>query len=731
MKLSLLLAILLYSSALYAQNEVSSIELTYPNGGETILSGEDLKIQWQGVLPTNTVKIEFSTDNGKTWKILTDNATGLQYIWEKVPNLKSKQCLIRISSGNIKVPTLEWQKTYGGSKDDAATSICMTRDGNYLIGGRSFSKDGDLSNNKGSSDFFVMKINSLGTILWQINLGGQNLEYLESMTELIDGRIIAVGYATSKDGDLNENKGIRDYWIVELSEKGEFSSQRTVGGKESDYAFSVSATAEGGYIVIGKTDSQNGDIGQSKGGTDGWAVKFSKTGELLWEKSYGGTNRDVAESIQTTKDGGYVFAGYTNSSDGDVTTNYGYNDAWIVKTNVDGDIEWQKTYGGTLDDELNDIQQTSDGGYITVGFSKSSDRIVKTNRGGEDIWVIKLDDEGVIEWQKTIGGTKREIAYSVRETYDNGYIVVGFSESDDIDAKINRGNKDFWVIKLNRKGDMEWQKSFGGLYDDFPHSVVESKDHGFVVVGSTLSYDRDVSSNKGGEDFWVIKLSSDNSILSTDISNNVFTSSSSLIIKDTNYDWGIAKVGQYVSKDCNDFIMNISSIPRTIDSVYFVGMSADYLQAKTLNTKVIQSNGTSDVAISFKPLYKGGHFANIVFVSGVDTVTGVVFAYAIDDATSVEDGKELFSSSNDGLMLYPNPSSEYTNIYFTQHESTPATFEIVNLSGEVMFTYIEESSESIKKGNIKLDISSLPNGIYSVRYKMLNSIYSSRLSVIH
>jgi hypothetical protein len=236
-------------------------------------------------------------------------------------------------------------------------------------------------------------------------------------------------------------------------------------------------------------------------------VKLSATGAIQWQKCLGGSGWDVATSIQQTSDGGFIVAGRTNSNDGDVTGNHGNDDFWVVKLSATGEIQWQKSLGGSNDDWATSIQQTSDGGFIVAGSTDSNDGDVTGNHGNDDFWVAKLSSTGAIQWQKSLGGSGDELAESTQQTSDGGFIVTGWTTSNDGDVTGNHGGKDFWVVKLSSTGAIQWQKSLGGSGTDVAESIQQTSDGGFIVAGYTASNDGDVTGNHGYDDFWVVKLS--------------------------------------------------------------------------------------------------------------------------------------------------------------------------------------------------------------------------------
>jgi hypothetical protein len=242
------------------------------------------------------------------------------------------------------------------------------------------------------------------------------------------------------------------------------------------------------------------------GKSDAWIVKLDSQGTIQWQRSLGGSNQDAAYSIQITSDGGYIIAGSSYSHDGDVTGNHGKSDAWIVKLDSQGAIQWQKSLGGGNLDEAISIQITSDGGYIIASSSKSNNGDVTGNHGDDDYWIIKLDSQGTLQWQKSLGGSEWDKAYSIQITSDGGYIIAGFSYSHDGDVKGNHGKYDYWIVKLDSQGTIQWQKSLGGSVEDAARSIQQTSDGGYIIAGISWSNDGDVKGNQGKYDFWIVKL---------------------------------------------------------------------------------------------------------------------------------------------------------------------------------------------------------------------------------
>ncbi|MCW3121802.1 MAG: secretion protein [Flavipsychrobacter sp.] len=419
-------------------------------------------------------------------------------------------------------PGISWKKTYGGTDFETGASIQNTSDGGYVFVGQSYSFNGDLTSNHGKGDLWVCKINSTGVITWQKTYGGTALESGSSIKQTSDGGYIISGGSWSSNGDVNKNQGVGDYWVLKLDKAGAIVWQKTYGGSGNEYAMSIDTTLDGGYIVAGWTTSNDGDVIGSHGNDDYWILKLNDTGKILWSKTYGGTNSDNASAIQHTYDGGFVVAGTTLSDNGDVSFNHqpGTYDMWILKLTATGTISWQKSLGGTNNDGAFSVRQTTDSGYIIAGETSSIDGDVTINHGGYDSWVIKLDRSGKLTWQKSFGGTNSETTKDIIQTNDGGYALLSAAESSDGDVSFNNGSVDYWIVKLNSAGTLIWQKPFGGSGDDIPYSIIQSSDNGYVLFGETTSTNGDVTGNHGSNDCWAIKLNGIPSEIKTTEYNN-------------------------------------------------------------------------------------------------------------------------------------------------------------------------------------------------------------------
>jgi hypothetical protein len=399
---------------------------------------------------------------------------------------------------------ISWSKLFGGSLDDYAYAVEPASDGGYIVAGYSGSIDGDAMENHDGYDGIALKLDERGNVQWVKMLGGSQNDGLLSVKPTADGGYICAGCVGSNNGDVSGNHGALDAWLVKLGTNGVIQWQKCFGGTAEDSFNSVWQTADGGYIAAGYTYSTNGDVAGNHGYEDAWVVKTDASGNLQWRKCLGGTDYDEFKQIQQTTDGGYIFAGLTYSTDGDVSGNHGGSDGWVVKLNTNGVVQWQRVMGGSDDDELWSVQQTPDGGYILAGLTYSSDGDISHNSGGTDCWVVKLDASGNTQWQKTIGGKNYDQLRSIVRTADGGYIATGLESSLDIPGW--HGAYDVYVCKLDAQGEIQWQRCMGGSDWDYGYAVRQTGDGGYIVAGPTDSDDGDILAPLGGNDIWVIKL---------------------------------------------------------------------------------------------------------------------------------------------------------------------------------------------------------------------------------
>lgn len=344
-------------------------------------------------------------------------------------------------------------------------------------------------------------------VQWQKCYGGAAAEGATCIIQTADGGFAFTGTTLSNNDQVTTNHGQEDYWVVKLDDTGAIVWQKTYGGSDKDLPTTIQQTKDGGYIVAGTTWSNNGDVTFNHGIKDYWIVKLNDTGAIQWQKSYGGTDYDEAFSIQQTFDSGYIVIGQTSSNNGDVTNHIGAQDYWVLKLDKTGVIQWQKCYGGTDADIPNNLAQTSDSGYIITGWSQCRNGNVTGNHmNTEDYWVVKLNDTGKIQWEHCFGGNAQDEGKCAKQTKDGGYIVCGYAFSNNGDVTGNNGFHDSWIIKLSPSGAIQWQKCYGGYGQEHAEYIEQTLDGGYIIAGQASS--NTLPGFHRATDAWIFKIDS-------------------------------------------------------------------------------------------------------------------------------------------------------------------------------------------------------------------------------
>jgi hypothetical protein len=399
-------------------------------------------------------------------------------------------------------PSSEFVKTYGGSSQDEVMSILFAHDGGYFLAGNSSSNDLDVTGNHGDYDFWAAKLDKTGSIIWQQSLGGSGFDLMSSATNSGKNGIVAVGRTPSSDGDITSNHGNDDAWVVSLDNNGQLLWQKAFGGTSGDVFQQIIQIPDGGYLCVGSTFSNDGDVSGNHGEEDGWVVGLDNSGNIEWQKTFGGSGTERFEGVTRTLDGEYLLVGLTNSTDGDVKDNKGISDAWVVKIDSEGNLQWQKTFGGTGDEILLDVTQMLDGGFLMVGSTDSNDGDVSGNHGSMDAWVLRIAKNGALKWQKPLGGSGGEELKQIAWTPHGDYLLAGQSDSNDGDVSGNKGRLDGWVIAINENGRTQWQKTFGGTNIDVLNTIAARWDGSYITGGWTSSNNEDPTF----ADAWVLSV---------------------------------------------------------------------------------------------------------------------------------------------------------------------------------------------------------------------------------
>lgn len=522
------------------------------------------------------------------------------------------------------------------------------------------------------SSMLVTSLISAQDILWEKSYGGKHAEYLYDAIPTPDyGFILAGSSVSGKNGNKNEkNKGDLDYWLWKMDEDGNLDWQKSFGGNQVDLLQSIALTNDGGFILGGTSSSDKGidKKENSKGQQDFWIIKLDAKGGEMWQRTIGGSGMEKLLSIKQDKDGGYILGG-TSSSDkvekdekgivdkyGKSEDSKGNLDFWIVKLDTKGEIEWQKTIGGRYVDELKSIEQTTDGGYIVGGYSNSpvSGNKTEPNYGLGDYWIVKLDKDGEIEWQRTFGGDKDDNLFALTQTKDKGYILGGNSNSGSTNSKSksNREGTDFWVVKIDEIGNIQWQETYNYGKLDVLTSIVENQDGTYLIGGyaqSEKGLEKQTNTTK------VVKSKSD-------------------------------------KEGVNDYIaLKIKANGEEIWT-QIVGSKGNEVMRKLLETRDggYLLTGTSDGKVSRdKNTAKGGNDFWVVKLRD----------------------KEKKEKVRISLEAIPNPAIAYSNV-IVNFEYEKGTATLYDLSGRSLRTY-----EIKGERTVPVDLSGLPAAIYIVEIK--------------
>lgn len=355
---------------------------------------------------------------------------------------------------------------------------------------------------------------------WDYRFGGTDGDYFSLIRQTADSGYLLAGFSTSGTGGDKSDPciGVDDFWIVKTDSLGIKQWDKTFGGSLDEQLGDFQQTLDGGYMLGGYTSSGiSGDVTSAPVGyNDYWIVKTDAAGNKLWDKRYGGTTANQLKSLHQTTDNGYILGGWSNSGVGGNKTqpSWGQGDYWIVKIDSMGNQEWDKRFGGTLRDELTTVRQTYDGGYILGGWSLSQANGDKTDtlRGGtwSDYWIVRTDTSGNKLWDKSFGGSGQDNLISTKETSDKGFILLGWSTSGISGDKTQAsyGQMDYWLIKTDSLGNKLWDKTFGGNdMEDAVGNVEETSDGGFLLSGTSYSplSGNKSESNMGIEQAWIVK----------------------------------------------------------------------------------------------------------------------------------------------------------------------------------------------------------------------------------
>ena len=454
----------------------------------------------------------------------------------------SSPFITQAASGQLLTPpAMEWQANLGGTGSEYWGALCESTTGGFFVGGTSYSSasGNKTGTNFGSApDCWLVHLDSKGQKLWDKVYGGSQDDWLRSLVPTPDGGCILGGYSYSSmtGNKISTNYGGADYWVVRLDNNGAVLWDRSFGGSADDRLSTVIPTSDGGFLIGGASNSgADGTRSSPNFGTNGtadyWVVRLDSAGNQLWDKAYGGDSDDFLTCLRQTTDGGFILGGYSLSGMSGTKTSTNFNpevlgshsDYWVVRVDQNGDKLWDKSFGGSGRDRLFGIAQTSDEGYALGGWTLSENDGNKTaarinQQQQPDYWVVRLDADGNMLWDREFGAIDGDSELGgLEETEDGGFMLVGISAGSASGNKTSPliGGNDLWLVRLDSDGNMLWDRSYGGTgFDGSPSaeptaSLSLTSDGGLIMGGSSQS---GVGGNKsvpnyGVADLWVTKLS--------------------------------------------------------------------------------------------------------------------------------------------------------------------------------------------------------------------------------
>jgi len=425
------------------------------------------------------------SSSGIAWVVASGGSSPYTYLWND-PSAQVIDTAYGLTSGIYMVSVTDkngcsnsteisvsnatnsvFEHTYEGDWDDFGRAVDEIATGGFIVAGYT------ESFGNGSTDIYLVKTDDDGNLIWAKTYGGSADDGANSVVSTNDGGFIIAGYT------MSFGSGANDMYVIKTDSNGDTTWTRTYGGSGDERAYSVVELSAGGFLVAGGTNSFG------SGESDAYMVQIDINGTLQWAKTYGGSGYDYGYSVSQASDGDLILAGYTYSfGSGDA-------DAYLVETDITGEINWTKVYGGPGDDEAWSVKE-SDGGYVFAGRTNSF------NNGDNDVYLVKTDDNGTPLWTKVFGGNGEDLGYSVSVlTGNNGYAIAGYSTSFSV------GSDDIYLIKTDNSGTLEWSKTYGGAFDDRGWAAIQTADQGLVIAGNSKSFSGSIS--EGFAEVYLIK----------------------------------------------------------------------------------------------------------------------------------------------------------------------------------------------------------------------------------
>ena len=408
---------------------------------------------------------------------------------------------------------LNYIKSFGGSNDDEANDIINTSDGGFMVIGSSTSSDGLIQNKMGlESDIILMKFDSDKSIEWVKNYGGSRDDRGQSVVEVSGIGYALLGYSMSNDGDASSNEGFHDNWVILIDSKGDIIWEKSYGFSGHDHAYNIIKTKDGNLFFNGFLDvTASRGLGSTKkvgksikhGVGEFWCHKIDLGGNILWRKYFGGTNNDRSYDSVETSDGDFLIVGSSESNDIDISSPKGSYDIWVIKLSSNGDLLWERSYGGSKYETANSIIQSADKKIHILGSTLSNDKNISFQMGSSDLWLLTIDSDGNLLGEQTFGGSNFDKGKKIEiDTKDNLWLT-GYSRSIDFDFSSNKGKNDAVLIQLSKNRILKEVFEIGAEGEDIANSLIHFNENEIIVAGYSDSKEDYFIENKGGKDIFL------------------------------------------------------------------------------------------------------------------------------------------------------------------------------------------------------------------------------------
>ena len=635
------------------------------------------------------------------------------------PNLRAYLLVIVLCASQrfayTQVISLDWQTCLGGSSYDYGRSMCLGFDNDYFVASRISSIDGDVTEAFGVYDMWITQLNMDGSLVWQKTFGGSGGEYPEDIITTVDSCIVFCGHTSSSDGLIDTNYGLSDIVVIKMDTLGNIIWQSILPGSRGESAHSIIQTSDGGYILTGFSYSDDGFFGDHIGVTeysDIVVVKLDAFGVVEWLKSYGSDRDDIGQQIIETSDGNFIIVG---SKWGGFAVESQY---YIVKISLTGEVIWEKLYGGSEGDYAHAVLEISPGRYLVSGESYSSDGDVYGAHGSRDVWTLLLDSSGEPVWSRAYGGSGAEVGSGLLIASDNTFVISGATATDnngDVFGFHGGGMvSDVWLLAIDSLNIIQWQKCLGGTSSDHGTEAISDGSE-ITIAGYTSSNDGDVSGIHGGPpymyDAWVVKLSLNCTPVqyyadtdfdgygNPDVYVYSCTDTLGYVLDNTDCIDTSALIHPELPEQCNGIDDNCDGV---VDEGFVYVLQYADADGDSYGNQEADSLGCPGLAGYVSDSLDCNDNNPDIYPEAIELLNGID-----DDCDGLNDeGLVVDVYGADVLQVYPVPAADYIRIETEMPNG--GTLQVFNPSGEQVFEIKNWSGEI-------LAIDSLPAALYCVR----------------